>query len=88
MDITGSSNGELEEKLWETVEKLRGSIDQSEYKDFAPDLLFLKNMSDSFEARGQELEEKARDENVRYHKEDEKERKYILEDKDEYGRKW
>jgi type I restriction enzyme M protein len=45
-------------------------------------------MSDSFEARGQELEEKARDENVRYHKEDEKERKYILEDKDEYGRKW
>jgi type I restriction enzyme M protein len=88
MDITGSSNGELEEKLWETVEKLRGPIDQSEYKDFALDLLFLKNMSDSFEARRQELEEKARDENVRYYKEDEKERKYILEDKDEYRRKW
>ncbi len=84
MAIAGDSNGELEKKLWETAEKLRGPVDPSEYKDFALGLLFLKSMSDSFEARQQELEEKTRDPDSRYYTEDEKEREYILTDKDEY----
>ncbi|SDX65977.1 type I restriction-modification system subunit M [Halobellus clavatus] len=84
MAIAGDSNGELEKKLWETAEKLRGPVDPSEYKDFALGLLFLKSMSDSFEARREELEEKTRDEDSRYYTEDEKEREYILTDKDEY----
>ena len=86
MAIAGDSNGELEKKLWETAEKLRGPVDPSEYKDFALGLLFLKSMSDSFEARKKELEEKTRDEDSRYYTEDEKEREYILTDKDEYKR--
>jgi len=86
MAIAGNSNGEFERKLWETAEKLRGPVDPSEYKDFALGLLFLKSMSDSFEARRQELEEKTRDEDSRYYTEDEKEREYILTDKDEYKR--
>lgn len=86
MAIAGNSNGELEQKLWETAEKLRGPVDPSEYKDFALGLLFLKSMSDSFEARRQELEEKTRDPDSRYYTEDEKEREYILTDKDEYKR--
>ncbi len=86
MSLTGSSNGELEKKLWETAEKLRGPVDPSEYKDFALGLLFLKSMSDSFEARQQELKEKTRDSDSRYYTEDEKEREYILTDKDEYKR--
>jgi len=86
MAITGNSNGELEKKLWETAEKLRGPVDPSEYKDFALGLLFLKSMSDSFEARREELEEKTRDQDSRYYTEDEKEREYILTDKDEYKR--
>ncbi|WP_336328323.1 type I restriction-modification system subunit M [Halovenus sp. HT40] len=86
MAIAGNSNGELEKKLWETAEKLRGPVDPSEYKDFALGLLFLKSMSDSFEARKQELEEKTHDEDSRYYTEDEKEREYILTDKDEYKR--
>ncbi|EMA15197.1 class I SAM-dependent DNA methyltransferase [Haloarcula marismortui] len=84
MAIAGNSDGELEKKLWETAEKLRGPVDPSEYKDFALGLLFLKSMSDSFEARRQELEEKTRDEDSRYYTEDEHERQYILTDKDEY----
>ncbi|RCU47007.1 SAM-dependent DNA methyltransferase [Haloplanus salinus] len=84
MAIAGDSNGELEKKLWETAEKLRGPVDPSEYKDFALGLLFLKSMSDSFAARRKELEEKTRDEDSRYYTEDEKEREYILTDKDEY----
>ncbi|MWV64487.1 N-6 DNA methylase [Halorubrum sp. JWXQ-INN 858] len=86
MSVTGDSNGELEKKLWETAEKLRGPVDPSEYKDFALGLLFLKSMSDSFEARRKELEERTRDEDSRYYTEDEKEREYILTDKDEYKR--
>jgi len=86
MAIAGNSNGELEKKLWQTAEKLRGPVDPSEYKDFALGLLFLKSMSDSFEARRQELENKTRDEDSRYYTEDEKEREYILTDKDEYKR--
>jgi type I restriction enzyme M protein len=86
MAIAGNSNGELEKKLWQTAEKLRGPVDPSEYKDFALGLLFLKSMSDSFEARRQELEEKTHDEDSRYYTEDEKEREYILTDKDEYKR--
>ncbi|TQQ83127.1 SAM-dependent DNA methyltransferase [Halonotius terrestris] len=86
MAIARDSNGELEKKLWETAEKLRGPVDPSEYKDFALGLLFLKSMSDSFEARKQELEEKTHDEDSRYYTEDEQERQYILTDKDEYKR--
>ncbi|MFC6906924.1 class I SAM-dependent DNA methyltransferase [Halalkalicoccus tibetensis] len=86
MAIAENSNGELEKKLWQTAEKLRGPVDPSEYKDFALGLLFLKSMSDSFEARRQELEEKTHDEDSHYYTEDEKERKYILTDEDEYKR--
>jgi len=86
MAIAGNSNGELEKKLWETAEKLRGPVDPSEYKDFALGLLFLKSMSDSFEARKEELEEKTRDPDSRYYTEDEQEIEYILTDKDEYKR--
>ena len=86
MSKSRGSNSDLETKLWKTAEKLRGPVDPSEYKDFALGLLFLKSMSNSFEARKQELEEKTRDEDSRYYTEDQKEREYILTDKDEYKR--
>jgi type I restriction enzyme M protein len=86
MAISGNSNGELEKKLWETAEKLRGPVDPSEYKDYTLGLLFLKKMSGAFEDRREELEEKTRDLDSAYHVEDEEEREYILTDKDEYTR--
>ena len=86
MDIAGDSNGELEKKLWGTAEKLRGPVDPSEYKDYTLGLLFLKKMSEAFDERRQELEEKTRDPDSAYYVEDEEEREYILTDKDEYTR--
>jgi type I restriction enzyme M protein len=86
MAIAGNSNGELERKLWETAEKLRGPVDPSEYKDYTLGLLFLKKMSEAFEERREELEEKTRNPNSDYYVEDEDEREYILTDKDEYTR--
>jgi type I restriction enzyme M protein len=45
----------FEDKLWEAADKLRGSMDASEYKHVVLGLIFLKYISDSFEQRRQEL---------------------------------
>jgi len=50
---------EFEEKLWGMADKLRGSMDASEYKHVALGLLFLKYVSDSFEELHHQLQEEA-----------------------------
>ena len=45
----------LEEKLWDTANKLRGSVESSEYKHVVLSLIFLKFASDKFEERRHEL---------------------------------
>nr|WP_326718041.1 class I SAM-dependent DNA methyltransferase [Vagococcus sp. B2T-5] len=45
----------IEEKLWQTADKLRGSMDASEYKNVVLGLIFLKYVSDSFEEKHAEL---------------------------------
>lgn len=44
-----TANLGFEEKLWAMADKLRGSMDASEYKHVVLGLLFLKYVSDSFE---------------------------------------
>src|SRR5690625_3661355 len=44
-----TANIGFEEKLWGMADKLRGSMDASEYKHVVLGLLFLKYVSDSFE---------------------------------------
>ena len=43
------------DKLWKAADSLRGQIDAAEYKHVVLGLLFLKYISDSFEARRDEL---------------------------------
>lgn len=45
----------FEEALWDSANKLRGSVESSEYKHVVLSLIFLKFASDKFEARRQEL---------------------------------
>ena len=45
----------FEENLWDTANKLRGSVESSEYKHVVLSLIFLKFASDKFEQRKQEL---------------------------------
>jgi type I restriction enzyme M protein len=45
----------MEEKLWQTANKLRGSVEASEYKHVVLGLIFLKFASDKFEERRKEL---------------------------------
>ena len=41
----------FEDKLWNAADKLRGSMDASEYKHIVLGLIFLKYISDSFGKR-------------------------------------
>lgn len=45
----------MEEALWKSADKLRGSVEPSEYKHVVLSLFFLKFASDKFEQRRQEL---------------------------------
>ncbi len=48
-------NKGFEETLWDTANALRGSVESSEYKHVVLSLVFLKFISDKFEARRQAL---------------------------------
>ncbi|PTO89794.1 DNA methyltransferase [Vibrio splendidus] len=45
----------FEEALWDTANQLRGSVESSEYKHVVLSLVFLKFISDKFEARRQKM---------------------------------
>ena len=45
----------IEESLWDSADKLRGTVESSEYKHVVLGLIFLKFASDKFEARRVEL---------------------------------
>jgi type I restriction enzyme M protein len=45
----------LEAKLWDTANKLRGSVEPSEYKHVVLGLIFLKFASDKFNVRKNNL---------------------------------
>ena len=67
------------EALWQTADKLRGSIDAAEYKHVVLGLIFLKYISDAFEARRKELADELDADGITG---DEAER--LLESRDEY----
>ncbi|MEO9655388.1 N-6 DNA methylase [Marinomonas sp.] len=48
-------NKGFEETLWDTANQLRGSVESSEYKHVVLSLVFLKFISDKFEARRQQM---------------------------------
>lgn len=45
----------FEETLWDTANQLRGSVESSEYKHVVLSLVFLKFISDKFEAKRKQL---------------------------------
>lgn len=67
------------EQLWQTADKLRGSIDAAEYKHVVLGLIFLKYISDAFEARRAKIAEELRADGIEGKTADE-----LLESRDEY----
>jgi len=54
-DSAGNSDLAYADTLWKAADQLRGQVDAAEYKHVVLGLLFLKYISDSFEARREEL---------------------------------
>lgn len=54
----------FEETLWDSANKLRGSVEPSEYKHVVLSLIFLKFASDKFEERRQEIINEGREKYV------------------------
>ena len=52
---TPKQSKSFEQNLWDTADKLRGSVESSEYKHVVLSLIFLKFVTDKFEARRQQL---------------------------------
>ncbi len=50
-----SNTKSMEESLWDSANKLRGSVESAEYKHVVLGLIFLKYAGDKFEERRQEL---------------------------------
>jgi type I restriction enzyme M protein len=69
----------LEDALWKAADKLRGSMDASEYKHIVLGLIFLKYVEDAFEERRSALKEELAADGVTGTAADE-----LLESRDEY----
>ncbi|NKG22002.1 N-6 DNA methylase [Paeniglutamicibacter terrestris] len=57
VETAPSTMKELKDTLWKAADKLRGSMDASQYKDVILGLVFLKYVSDAFEERREQLSE-------------------------------
>ncbi|WP_157254920.1 type I restriction-modification system subunit M [Nonomuraea typhae] len=77
-----SSTKEIQDILWKAADKLRGSMDAAQYKEFVLGLVFLKYVSDAFAERQAELAADPELAAIPEHR-----RGAFLEDKDEYTEK-
>ncbi|MET7904793.1 class I SAM-dependent DNA methyltransferase [Streptomyces sp. NPDC005355] len=77
--FSASTAKEIQAILWKAADKLRGSIDAAQYKEFVLGLIFLKYVSDAFDERRSELAEELADDGITEDRMDD-----FLEDRDEY----
>lgn len=77
--ITAGELGIDPEELWQAADKLRGSIDAAEYKHVVLGLIFLKYISDAFEARRAKLAEELKADGI-----EGQQAETLLESRDEY----
>lgn len=77
---------DIEAQLWAAADALRGSMDASEYKNVVLGLIFLKYVSDAFEARRTELDAAIRDpDHDLYFDDYEVGKQVVLDDRDRYA---
>lgn len=74
----------LEQRLWDTADALRGNQEPSEYKHVVLGLVFLKYISDRFEARRKDVETALSDPNSSDYIPNAARRQSFIEDRDEY----
>ncbi|WP_345174942.1 class I SAM-dependent DNA methyltransferase [Streptomyces lavendulae] len=77
--LSASTPKEIQAILWKAADKLRGSIDAVQYKEFVLSLIFLKYVSDAFEERRNKLAKELAEDGI-----SEDQIADFLEDRDEY----
>ncbi|GAA1926957.1 class I SAM-dependent DNA methyltransferase [Streptomyces sodiiphilus] len=77
--LSVSSPKQIQDILWKAADKLRGSMDAAQYKEFVLGLVFLKYVSDAFAERREELAADPELAQIPEHR-----RAAFLEEKDEY----
>ncbi|MEV5526847.1 type I restriction-modification system subunit M [Streptomyces prunicolor] len=77
--FSASTPKEIQDILWKAADKLRGSMDAAQYKEFVLGLIFLKYISDAFDERREALAKELAGEGI-----EEERQAELLEDKDEY----
>ncbi|MDA4888400.1 class I SAM-dependent DNA methyltransferase [Streptomyces sp. MS2A] len=77
--FSASTAKEIQAILWKAADKLRGSIDAAQYKEFVLGLIFLKYVSDAFDERRNELKKELVEDGIDGERLDD-----FLEDRDEY----
>lgn len=75
----------LEQRLWDTADALRGNQEPSEYKHIVLGLVFLKYISDRFEARRRDIASSLSDPSSTEYIPSEARRHQFIEDRDEYS---
>jgi len=70
---------DLHDILWKSADKLRGSMDASQYKDFVLGLVFLKYVSDAFAERRDQIRAELAEQGIPESRTDN-----FLDDRDEY----
>jgi type I restriction enzyme M protein len=75
----------FEAQLWKAADALRNNMDAAEYKHVALGLIFLKYISDAFEARREELNRLYSDPTSEWFVKEPELRAEALEEKDEYA---
>ena len=68
------TNEEFKKTLWETADKLRGSVSAAEYKYPVLGLVFLKYVSDMFDAQGRVIGKRLAEPRSEYYIEDQEAR--------------
>ncbi|MFC4603149.1 type I restriction-modification system subunit M [Rhodococcus kronopolitis] len=74
-----STMKELKDTLWKAADKLRGSMDASQYKDVILGLVFLKYVSDAFTERREQIHAELAADGM-----DENQIAQLIDDEDEY----
>lgn len=75
---------DFEKELWNVANELRGAVAENQYKDYVLSLIFLKHMSERYEARRDELQNLVSDPKSSYYTKNKKEIEAIVNDPDEY----
>jgi type I restriction enzyme M protein len=83
-NATAASVG-YEAELWRMADALRGSMDAAEDTHVALGLIFLKYISDAFDARRTELERLTADPESDWYEAEPADREAVVEDRDAYA---